>query len=166
MRHILHPVGTGLETRTVVHPIEFDTLLKAEVLQLPFESLLFPVAAIERVDIGKELLGVRLLHFPGRVANDGIKAWRITLEDIRKLQLPVEEAVGFTQFADNVLRLGGGLQKVGRHWRMFQQVARPEPNGAPWVERGAKLPIGGAGPKMQLVDLPAVLGLMDRQVMN
>src|ERR1035441_6153433 len=93
MRRILHPVRPGFETRAVVHPIELDTGLMAKILQLPVERLLLAVTAIEGVDIGEELLGVRLLHFPRRIADDSVKAWSLTLEDIREFQLPVEEAM-------------------------------------------------------------------------
>src|ERR1035437_3439318 len=166
MRNILHPVGTGLETGAVVPPIELDTLLMAEVLLLPVERLLLAVTAIERIDIGEELLGVRLLHFPGRVADDGVKAWGLTLEDIREFQFPVEEAMGNAQLADDLLRSGGGLQEVHRQWRVLQQITRPEPDGAPCVESRTKLAIGGAASKMLLIDPPALLGLVNRQVMN
>src|ERR1017187_5388179 len=75
MRRILHPVGTGFETRAVVHPIELDSSLNAKILQLPVKRLLLAVTAIERINIGEELLGVRLLHLPRRVTDDRIKSW-------------------------------------------------------------------------------------------
>src|SRR4051794_20257799 len=97
MRHILYPVRPGLEASAVVHPIELDALVTVKILLLPVESLLLAVAAIERINVGKEFLGVRLLHLPRRVANDGIKTWRATLKDIWEFQFPVEKAMGIAQ---------------------------------------------------------------------
>src|ERR1039458_1478638 len=71
---VLYPVRPSLETRAVVNPIEFDSSLMAEIFRLPIERLLLAVTPIERINIGEELLGVRLLHLPRRVANDGIKS--------------------------------------------------------------------------------------------
>src|ERR1035441_6356785 len=102
---------------------------------LPVERFLLAVTAIERVDIGEELLGVRLLYFPRRVANDRVKARSLTLEDIREFQFPVEEAMGSSQLADDVLRLGGGLQEVQWQRCLLEQITRPEPNCAPSIER-------------------------------
>jgi hypothetical protein len=58
------------------------------------------------------------------------------------------------------------LQEVHWQWRVLQQITRPEPNGAPGIERLAKLAIGGAGSKMLLIDPAALLGFVDGQVMN
>ncbi|MNG17664.1 hypothetical protein D3C84_1016660 [compost metagenome] len=81
--------------------------------------------------VGEELLGVGLLNFPRRVAQQRIKAVLSGGEHIRELQLPVEKALAAGYFAGNGQRMLIGVGKLTRQRCQLDLLAGPEPQCAP-----------------------------------
>ena len=131
-----------------------------EQLGLLPQRLLLAVAAVERIEIGEELLGVRLLDLPRRIADDRVEAGLRAREDVGELQLPVEEPPLGRHSPDarhNRLRR---LEVVAGQGRRFEIVARPEPERAPEIE-GVPEPLVVPVVQQLFVDPLALLGLVD-----
>ena len=79
------------ESGVVVQPVVLDGFI-VEIGRLPAYSLLLAIGAIERIDAGEELHGVRLGYVPRRVSEDGVEAGSRFPENVGELQFPVKEA--------------------------------------------------------------------------
>jgi hypothetical protein len=100
------------------------------------QRLLLAVGAVERVVVGEELLGIGLLNLPRRVAQHRVKARLAGREDIRELQLPVEESALLCHFSGQRKRGLIGLREIERQRRQVDLLAGPEPQRAPQVHAG------------------------------
>ena len=128
-------VGLRAKAGVVVEPAALQIAVD-EVAGLPAQRLLLAVGAVERVDVTEKLLRDRLGDVPRRVAEDGVEAVSRGAEHVRELKLPVEEAeLGGHARGDRLRpRRRGG--EGGRQRGAVDLIGRPEPAGAPAVERG------------------------------
>ncbi len=92
---IFHPIGHSLEKGIVGNPVPFMFKIPLEIFLLFVQGFLFSITAIHGIDGGKKFFTDRLGDIPGRITQNGIKAVGVVIEDIRELQLPVEEAQPF-----------------------------------------------------------------------
>ena len=84
---------------------------------LPSQSGLLVVGPVERVEVGEELLRVRLHHVPGRVADQGVEPAPLGREHVGELEFPVEELESdakWPMIARVLGRLGGTSAAWGR----------------------------------------------------
>ena len=89
--HVPGPVGQGLEAGVVLVPPLRNAGIGLEQFLLLSQGRLLVVGAVERVEVGEELLRVRLHHVPRRVADHGVEPAPLGREHVGELQLPVEE---------------------------------------------------------------------------
>src|SRR3990167_7372862 len=130
----LHEIRLRLEIRVVVEPFPFRGIVR-EVVGLFADRFLFSIGSIKRIDIREELLGVRLGDIPRRISKDRIESGPAGIEGIWKLDLPMEETLLRGDRARDRGCSLGRLMEIRRERRILERIRRPEPDGAPAVER-------------------------------
>ena len=103
------PVAECLEPGVVLVPLVGHARHRLEQFPLLSERRLLVVGAVERVELGEELLRVRLHHVPGRIADQGVEPAPLGREHVGELQFPVEEL----QVAGQTLDDGDRSRRIG-----------------------------------------------------
>ena len=126
-------VGELFESRQVREPEALDVGVAEHFLLTP-KRFLLAIGAVERIDVGEELLRIRLLRLPWRVSQDGVEAAPRRCEDIRVLKLPVEESDLPAEPLNHPCSVGGASMEGARGGHGGDGVGGPEPESAPLVE--------------------------------
>ncbi len=116
---VSNQVRLRAKVAVVVQPSLLDIGI-GKVLGLPLDGLLFAVRAIKGIDVGEELLRAWLRDVPRRVAENGIEAGPPCIEDVWKLQLPVEKALSHRQTLGCLHRVSQRRSQRRRKRRLSQ----------------------------------------------
>jgi hypothetical protein len=157
------PVGQRAKRGVVVEPPPLDGRIGGEQLPLLPQRGLLVMHAVQRIVVGEELLRIRLHHVPGRVADHRIEPRPLGREDVRELQLPMEEADLVRGRDDGIDRaLTARKKRKGHRNRLLAQcVDRPEPDGTPLVHGAPQRLDGVAARDVLAVEVFLQLGLVN-----